>query len=794
MLNNLTHTFHNNRIIVYFILVFFLYCFLIVSSFLFINKIHFYIPDLSSSFRTPILLLVFGYGMIMFLLLGLSIRTGLVPVRKLLKNSKSLISGDMASFSNAIVELSQGNLSKKLSTDIKPLESTDRKGLNELTGILNEMIRSLNDMAGAYNSITNVPCRRLFYVGADSFLEGRRCGELMGEYLNGRGKVIITAETFKAANLDLRRRGFLNAVKSDYPDIEIIAEVEARAGQNHAYTVFKDVLKKYRDISGIYIACGSPPPQVARAVVEAKREEKIKIICHDLMDDTMRWIKDCVITATLSQNTYAQGFDPVVHMYNHLVAGWAPPVPYLLTELEVVNYKNYNSFWQEGKGVLVSDNARKKLARPMPKASPEPVRIAVLGRDDTAFWQAVAVGQNDSIALLKSQDVIIDLIIPEKVRIINDITTDIYGPVIDEIIEKKYNGLVTMAPNADFVPYIHKAVDAGIPVGLFNSDPTSLRGLIYTITDQAYYLLALSENLADNTDHTSQATVQIKNTMNDIAQGAKSQNDQVTVTRDAIRSLLNNIDNVSKDATRSAEATEDTTKAVQWGTEAMSKTISAVTIIDKSLTGTSSVVKELRKHSNRIDAVVDIINSIASRVNVLALNAAIEATKAGQYGKGFSIVASEIRKLAKNTATATKEVAELVTAVKTDIIRMERTMSEGIEKVKQSSDLTDNTMKVLGDIQDRVEVDKRRMQNIHEAMVKMQDSSNQVGHGMENVSSASEKNLMSVENVNTLTSAMTEQLNNVTRLAKSLEIMAQGEQEMLAKFRLMEEKTEQGLK
>ena len=192
----------------------------------------------------------------------------------------------------------------------------------------------------------------------------------------------------------------------------------------------------------------------------------------------MLWIKDGVITATLSQNTYAQGFDPVVHMYNHLAAGWDPPMPYLLTELEVVDTNNYNSYWKEGKGVMVSDNAREKLARPMSKVSPEPIRIAVLGRDDTAFWQAIAVGQNDAIKLLNTRDVTIDLIIPEKVRVINDITTDIYGPVIDEIIDKKYNGLVTMAPNETFIPYIHKAVNASIPVGLYNSDPTSLRGLI----------------------------------------------------------------------------------------------------------------------------------------------------------------------------------------------------------------------------------------------------------------------------------------------------------------------------
>lgn len=787
MRKKLRETFLKNRIALYIILAFLFYSTFIVSVYLFTGKAIAAHPNLTSSFRITIYVLVVGYGPIMFVLLGLSIRSGLIPAIKLLKTGKSHILKGMDSFSNGIVELSQGNLSKQLPSDIGYLPISNNPHMDNLIEIFNKMIKNLNDIAGAYNRITNIPCNRLFYVGADSFLEGRRCGKLMGEYLQGKGKVIITAETFKAANLDLRRRGFLNAIKSNYPNIDIIAEVEARAGQNQAYGIFKDVLKQYTDIAGIYVACGSPPPQIARAVVEAKREKKIKIICHDLMDDTMLWIKDGVITATLSQNTYAQGFDPVVHMYNHLAAGWDPPMPYLLTELEVVDTNNYNSYWKEGKGVMVSDNAREKLARPMSKVSPEPIRIAVLGRDDTAFWQAIAVGQNDAIKLLNTRDVTIDLIIPEKVRVINDITTDIYGPVIDEIIDKKYNGLVTMAPNETFIPYIHKAVNASIPVGLYNSDPTSLRGLIYTITEQARYLMGLSENLADNTSQTSNATVQIKNTMDDMASGTKSQNEQVKQTGQAVLNLLNNINFVSKDAKRSAEKTEDTTRAVNTGTEAMNRTLATVHIIDQSVTDTWQITQELADHSDRIDKVVDIIDNIASRVNVLALNAAIEATKAGKYGQGFTVVADEIRKLSKNTATATKEVGELVIAVKTDIIRMERAMSEGMEKVKISSALTDNTMKVLGNIQDMVEIDKQRMQNIAKAMIGMQNSSHQVGRAMETVSSASEKNLVSVEKVNELIDAMTEQLSNVTSLAQSLKIMAKGEEEMLAKFSLLEE-------
>jgi len=222
----------------------------------------------------------------------------------------------------------------------------------------------------------------------------------------------------------------------------------------------------------------------------------------------------------------------------------------------------------------------------------------------------------------------------------------------------------------------------------------------------------------------------------------------------------------------------------------MDRTFQTMQDLEASVTDAWGIVDALGTHSERIDIVVDLINDIASRVNVLALNASIEATKAGEYGKGFMVVAKSIRSLAKKTSEATHEVAELINTVQKDIKKVEKVMKDGLGKMKQSGELTDNAVNALNHIKELVQTDKERILNIAKSMEGMQTNSHEVGMAMENVASASESNMAAVEQVSALTEEMTAQLQNVAELAHELESMAQIEQQMLAKFRLTEEETE----
>jgi methyl-accepting chemotaxis protein len=296
--------------------------------------------------------------------------------------------------------------------------------------------------------------------------------------------------------------------------------------------------------------------------------------------------------------------------------------------------------------------------------------------------------------------------------------------------------------------------------------------------------MGLSETIATSTYEVSVATNQVKKAMNTMSEGSVYQGTQIQQTKETVDFLLSNIDKVSQEADESAKAGENTSQAVGMGVKAMEQMLATMKTLEKSVTDTWQIVEELGKHSERIDGVVDLIKDIASRVNVLALNAAIEATRAGESGKGFMVVAKEIRQLAKNTGDATQEVNTLIGSVKTDIVKVEKVMNEGLVKISQSADLTNQAGQALNKINNLVRIDQDRLKNIAAAMLRMQQFSHDVGLAMDRVASVSSKNTQTVEEVNTATNEMSDQLENVANLSRDLEEMAKGEQDLMAKFTL----------
>ncbi|HDQ46423.1 MAG TPA: hypothetical protein ENN17_13145, partial [bacterium] len=602
------------------------------------------------------------------------------------------------------------------------------------------------------------------------------------EAVGGRGQIAISSGSFQHSGLELRRKGFESVLRQKYPDMEIVDLHESQEDVENAYRHFVETLKRFPRLAGIYVTDGATPPGAARAVAEANRTGQVKIVGHDLTDETMRYLARGVITATLGQDPYAQGHDPLIHLYNHLVAGWTPQVPRLLTRMDVVTGDNYRDFWEEGRGMIQSENALKRLAAPLPNPQTRPLRLVILGRDDSDFWKPVQEGALAACEKLKAFNCQAEWIVPEECHRQKTFILNAFLETLEKQIDEKAAGIAMVSANNAMIPIINTAVKRGIPVIISNSEPASLRSLIFTITRQAGMLMEMSESLAASTYEASLAIEQINQSMNGVSEGIASQNDGVSRTRETLESLLTHIDQVSREAEKSAKAAEETAGAVTTGTDAMKETLRSIKTVEDSVGETWEIVRQLGKHSDQIDVIIDLIDDIASRVNILSLNAAIEATRAGEFGAGFMVVAGEIRKLAKNTAEATKQVTELVYAVKTSIGQVEKVMSTGLKRAKKSAEQTDQASEILGEIRNLVEVDQKRLQKIATSITEMQKFSHQVGTAMDSVASASEKNAGAVEAVNVSTGEMSDQIKEASTMAQRLERLAQSEQEMLAKF------------
>jgi methyl-accepting chemotaxis protein/ABC-type sugar transport system substrate-binding protein len=706
------------------------------------------------------------------------------PFDGVVRAGRLLTSTDLKALTDAMSELARGNFSKRLAIQTAPLSDSASSEFDELIGVFNGMILSLGEIIHEFNSVNDVPCLRLCFVGGDVYLQGRLGGETMGKALQGSGDVAVFTGFFHATGQELRRKGFQSLLNEKYDGIRILEVLENREDPEIAYKQTKDLLKRHPRLSGIYITEGATPQGVARAVAESKRQRPVKIVCHDITDETMRYVKKGVITATVGDNSFAQGHDPVIHLFNHLAAGWQPETPRLLIDMDVVTKANARHFWEEGRGVIQSPDSFQRLAAPMNAPVGKPLRLAVIGCENSSFWYPVRDGVLAAAESLKPYNVTVQWIAPKQ-----DLTAEVCAPILQSLIDEHVDGIATIVEQRELVPFINRAVGAGIPVISFITEPISLKGLLFSVVEHTGKLMDLSQNMSKSALRANQATSQINAAMSEMAQGMVAQDAQVNDTRETLRSLIRDINQVSRESKTSAGAVERTVQAVTAGTDAMAKTMASIRAIEQSVTGTRKIADELTRHSERIDGSMELIEDITSRVNVLALNAVIEATRAGESGRGFMTVANEIRALSRNTREASCEITDVIQAVKMDIDQIEKVMSDGLERIRQSAGLTDEAVMSVQDIRRLVDEHKQRMTNIAESLRRMQSFSLRVGEAMEKVAGVSGKNAAVVEGVGRSTVEMGAQLGDVAASARLLEEMAKTEQQLLTRFDLSGDET-----
>ena len=196
-----------------------------------------------------------------------------------------------------------------------------------------------------FNSETDATNKRLFFVGADLYLQGQTAARAMAEAIGGEGKVAIITGFFAVEAHELRRTGFVDTIKADFPKIEIVGEVENTDQGDIAFTQAQDFMAANPDLKGIYVTAGGPFGAAA-AVEDAGKAGQVQVVSFDFVDETMQYVQKGVVYATIGQNPYAQGHDPAVRLFNYLVAGDTPPCARLVTQAAVVTKDNIDQYWK----------------------------------------------------------------------------------------------------------------------------------------------------------------------------------------------------------------------------------------------------------------------------------------------------------------------------------------------------------------------------------------------------------------------------------------------------------------
>src|SRR5580658_8679640 len=267
--------------------------------------------------------------------------------------------------------------------------------------------------------------------------------------------------------------------------------------------------------------------------------------------------------------------------------------------------------------------------------------------------------------------------------------------------------------------------ELGIMAAALNRTIATFRSMIATIRQSAEQVASASEEISSGAGQT--------------ADSAQRQADQTHQAATAMQEMTATVQQISDHSQKAADTSRGAAEAAQRGGQVVEATLSSMRNIAAATTKTAALVSELGKSSQQIGKIVAVIDDIADQTNLLALNAAIEAARAGEQGRGFAVVADEVRKLAERTTKATKEIATMIESIQTETKHAVEAMEEGNREVQVGVEKTSNSGAALQEIIKMSEQVGDMISQIATAATEQSATTEQINANVTQISSANEQ-------------------------------------------------------
>ncbi|MDK2883125.1 MAG: methyl-accepting chemotaxis protein [Bacillota bacterium] len=318
----------------------------------------------------------------------------------------------------------------------------------------------------------------------------------------------------------------------------------------------------------------------------------------------------------------------------------------------------------------------------------------------------------------------------------------------------------------------------------FSDMVNSLRHIITEVRTSVLKVSEYARQLTASAEETTRATEQIASSVQEVAEGAEQQVREVTDAAATIKQMAAAMDQVAESAQAVAASSQETARLAEEGKSAIESVIQQNNVVRESMANLSDLIRELGQRSREIGQIVEVITGIADQTNLLALNAAIEAARAGEQGRGFAVVADEVRKLAEQSAQAAKQIAGLVERTQNDTGRATSTMEAGSAEVASGSKLLESARQMLEKIFAAVEKVDHEIQEVSAAAQEMAASSSRVVAATENISRIAENTSAGTENIAAATEEQTAAMEEISSSAQVLADMARKLEQAVERFKL----------
>ncbi|MGC5325991.1 methyl-accepting chemotaxis protein [Brevibacillus sp. SYSU BS000544] len=318
----------------------------------------------------------------------------------------------------------------------------------------------------------------------------------------------------------------------------------------------------------------------------------------------------------------------------------------------------------------------------------------------------------------------------------------------------------------------------------FNAFLDNLQNMIRKINSSVLQVASSAEQLTASAEQTSSATEEIATTIQDMATGSEQQVESVHRGSRTIKEMTSGVKDISLLADDVASLTTTANAVSVEGDQSIQHAVTQMKAIHTTILDLSKIVKGLGEQSKEIGQIIEAITSIASQTNLLALNAAIEAARAGEHGRGFAVVADEVRKLAEQSSGSAQQIANLITTIQIETQKAVDAMEKGTNEVSEGIHVVNAAGQSFAHIHSAVNNVAAKIDQVSTLSRGVSTGTEQVVQSISQIQIVSEAAASGTQNISAASEEQLASMEEITSSATALAKMAVELQDMVGKFKV----------
>ncbi|WP_299513811.1 methyl-accepting chemotaxis protein [uncultured Rummeliibacillus sp.] len=318
----------------------------------------------------------------------------------------------------------------------------------------------------------------------------------------------------------------------------------------------------------------------------------------------------------------------------------------------------------------------------------------------------------------------------------------------------------------------------------FNTMKKSLQSLIANVMSNVEQTTAAAEELTASTDEVATASQDVAKQLEMITEGAHSAAETGKESAVAVEETASSVQMIASSTQEVHGGAIEAQTVAKQGHQTLRTTFKQLKVIQESSTDTKEKIRKLSQQSEKIGNITKVITAITDQTNLLALNAAIEAARAGEHGKGFAVVADEVRKLAEESKKSAEQIVRLTDIIQKDTVDVEQAVELTVSNVNDGVDLIHEAQQSFNAILTSVDTMAQKVEQVSAATQEVSAASEEVAASVQEMAQAADMAASSTETVAAATEEQAATIGEINSVAKSLTSNAIQLQEQVQKFKI----------